>query len=640
MSKIRILPEIISNKIAAGEVVERPASVVKELVENALDAGSTRIVLEVEKGGRRLIRVSDNGSGMNRDDALLALERYATSKIFTDADLFSIQSLGFRGEALPSIASVSRFTLVTRDSEAAGGTEIRVAGGKILNVAETGAPPGTMVTVENLFFNTPARRKFMKTVTTEMGHIADLVNSIAMGRLEVYFRLVHNGKALKSWPPASDRFERIADVLGADLRADLYPLDRRTDAVSVDGWVSSPRVYRSTSRGVYIYVNGRFVRDRVIQHALFAGYRQRLVKGRFPVAALFVRLPSDQLDVNVHPTKREVRFSQQRLIHDLVQAAVEETLDREDRPKWGGVDFAPAGRFTEEKQISERGSGYEPQGSEFRAENEKGKAESDKHRAESSRLKAERNKEYKHGRRFDPLNDGIFQMRGWNKKPAARDPDTADEGWKYVPGTRGDQARFWPVQRFGDLQVIGQLRNTYIACETAEGLLLLDQHAAHERVLYEKLQKRSGALTKAAQRLLVPETVELGFREAGILEELLAEFKSLGLEIEPFGTNTFVVRAVPALLTGREIEPLIREIVEKLAADGFDNGLEQSIDTCLKLMACHGSIRANQALDERQIRQLLQQLDACENPSHCPHGRPTWLQWTGRDLEKAFNRIV
>jgi len=620
MSKIRILPEILSNKIAAGEVVERPASVVKELVENALDAGSSKIVLEVEKGGRRLIRVSDNGSGMNRDDALLALERYATSKIFTDADLFAIQSLGFRGEALPSIASVSRFTLVTRESDAAGGTEIRVAGGKILKVAETGAPPGTMVTVENLFFNTPARRKFMKTVTTEMGHIADIAYSIAMGRPDVYFRLIHNGKTLKSWPPASDRFDRIADVLGLDVRAGLYPVDRKADRVRVDGWVSSPQVFRSTSRGVYIYVNGRFVRDRVIQHALFAGYRQRLVKGRFPMAALFVSLPSAQLDVNVHPTKREVRFSQQRLIHDLVQAAVEEALDREDRPSWGGADVAPGERFKEEKQISEsRGPGYE---------------------AQSSKLKGQRRIKGLHGRQFDPLNDGGLQPFGRKRKTAARHPDTSDKGWQYEPGVRGEQARFWSAKNFGDLRIIGQLSNTYIACETPAGLLLLDQHAAHERVLYEQLQKRAGVLKKEAQRLLVPETVELGIREAGIMEELLAEFNTLGLEIEPFGTNTFVVRSVPTMLAGREIEPLIREIVETLAADGFNSGLEQSFDTCLKLMACHGSIRARQALDERQIRKLLQQLDACENPSHCPHGRPTWVQWTRRELEKAFNRIV
>ncbi len=416
MSKIRILPEIISNKIAAGEVVERPASVVKELVENALDAGSTKIVVEAEKGGRSLIRVSDNGSGMNRDDALLALERYATSKIFTDADLYSIQSLGFRGEALPSIAAVSRLTLVTRESEAAAGTEIRVAGGKILKVADTGAPPGTMVTVESLFFNTPARRKFMKTVTTEMGHIADVANSIALGRPEVFFRLVHNGKTLKSWPPAADRLDRVAEVLGTDLRAELYPVGRQADAVSVDGWVSSPRVFRSTSRGVFNYVNGRFVRDRVIQHALFAGYRQRLVKGRFPLAALFVTLPSGEVDVNVHPTKHEVRFAQQRLVHDLVQTAVAETLDREDRPMWKGADFTPPEPSQAIPRISENlGTGYETQSSKLKGQSSKGEAESSKLKAEREKGKGQRRVGDIHGRDADRWPADNFQRPGWRE---------------------------------------------------------------------------------------------------------------------------------------------------------------------------------------------------------------------------------
>jgi DNA mismatch repair protein MutL len=641
MSQIRILPEIISNKIAAGEVVERPASVVKELVENALDAGSTKIVVEAEKGGRSLIRISDNGSGMNRDDALLALERYATSKIFTDADLYSIRSLGFRGEALPSIAAVSRFTLVTRESDAAVGTEIRVAGGKILKVTDTGAPPGTMVTVESLFFNTPARRKFMKTVTTEMGHIADVANSIALGRPEVYFRLMHNGKVLKSWPPAADRLDRVAEVLGTDLRADLFPVGRQADAVSVDGWVSSPQVFRSTSRGVFLYVNGRFVRDRVIQHGLFTGYRQRLVKGRFPLAALFVTLPSGEVDINVHPTKHEVRFAQQRLVHDLVQAAVAETLDREDRPKWGGADFTPSERSREIRRVSENlGTGYEAKSTKGTAQGSKLKAESTNGTAEREKGKGQRGIGDIYGRDAGRLPADNYQLPGRKRKSARHKPDDEREPWKYVPGTGGKPQIFGADIRFSDLRIIGQLRNAYIVCETGGGMLLLDQHAAHERVLYEQLKKRSQALKKEAQRLLVPETIELGFREAGILEELLGEFKTLGLEIDPFGTNTFLVRAVPAILTGRAIEPLIREIVEKLAADGFSRGLAPSIDVCLKLMACHGSIRARQALDDRQIRRLLQQLDACDNPSHCPHGRPTWLQWTSREIEKAFSRIV
>ena len=298
MANIRILPETLSNKIAAGEVVERPASVVKELVENAIDADSSRILVEIEQGGRKRIRVADNGHGMSRDDALLSLERYATSKILREPDLFSIRTLGFRGEALPSIASVSRFTLITRQADADVGTRIEMAGGRINKVSDVGAPAGTMITVAGLFYNTPARRKFLKSITTEMGHIADTIASMALCRPTVQFRLLHNTRSVKSWAPAADPADRVADVLGRGIRSDLYPVRQSTDDVQVSGWVAAARLSRSTSRGVYLFVNGRWVKDRVIQHALFAGYRGRLMKGRYPVAVLFLRLPFNQVDFN------------------------------------------------------------------------------------------------------------------------------------------------------------------------------------------------------------------------------------------------------------------------------------------------------------------------------------------------------
>ena len=333
MANIRILPEIISNKIAAGEVVERPASVVKELVENALDAGSGRILVEVEKGGRSLIRVSDDGSGMSRDDALLSLERYATSKIFSDQDLFSIRTLGFRGEALPSIASVSRFTLVTRQGQSDAGTEIFVDGGKIRQVADAGAPPGTLIAVEQLFFNTPARRKFLKSIAAEMGHIVEVVSSMALSRPDVHVKLVHDGRTVKDWP-AAEPMERVIEIFGRQAESHLLPVEKTADGHAVSGWVGSPRNARRTARGVFVFVNGRYVRDRMIQHALFAGYAQRLVKGQYPVAVLFVTVPFDEMDVNVHPTKSEVKFSRHRLVHDLVQSAVTEALGSHEQKGW------------------------------------------------------------------------------------------------------------------------------------------------------------------------------------------------------------------------------------------------------------------------------------------------------------------
>ncbi|CAB1084407.1 DNA mismatch repair protein MutL [Olavius algarvensis Delta 1 endosymbiont] len=366
MTKIKILPEILSNKIAAGEVVERPASVVKELVENSLDAGSTRIMVDIAQGGRSLIRISDNGSGMNRDDALLALERYATSKIYKDQDLFSINTLGFRGEALPSIASVSRFSLVSREASADAGTEIIVDGGKIKNVVEVGAPPGTMVAVKQLFFNTPARRKFLKTIGTEMGHIADKMASIAIGHPAVHFRLTHNEKVVKDWLTTAEPLDRIVDVLGKDLKNDLLAINSQNNDIAISGWIASPRANRRTARAIYMYVNGRFVRDRIVQHALFEGYSQRLVKGHYPVAVLLIRVPFDEVDVNVHPTKNEVRFARQKDVHEAVRQTVAQTLYEMDRPGWGPSGDGDEARFDATHQVAEaEKTGFGSQDSAF-----------------------------------------------------------------------------------------------------------------------------------------------------------------------------------------------------------------------------------------------------------------------------------
>jgi DNA mismatch repair protein MutL len=614
MSQIQILPELISNKIAAGEVVERPASVVKELVENALDAGSSRILIGVENGGRSLIRVSDNGSGMSQDDALLSLERYATSKIRSDADLFAIRSFGFRGEALPSIAAVSRLHLVTRRADADAGTELRVQGGKITAVAEVGAPPGTQVTAARLFYNTPARRKFMKSVTTEMGHIAETVASIALGNPAVQFRLAHNGKTVKSWPATADPIDRVADVLGRGMHARLLAVNGAAEGVAVSGWIAPPADARRTSRSVFVYVNGRFVRDRTVQHALFAGFRQRLVKGQFPVAVLKIAVPFEEVDVNVHPTKHEVRFARQRQVHDTVCAAVAAALDRHDRPPWGGAAVA-----------DEPGSGSRWGVAEHLATTAYGTGA-------KRRVPAAARPGDSDARAFAPPTD------------PAPPPSEAVAATHRTAPTGSQAPEPAPIFKSGsaeDLRVIGQFRNTYILCECAAGLVLIDQHAAHERIYYEQLTARARTAPGShTQRLLVPETLELGYREAGILEGILADLERLGLVVEPFGHNTFVVKAVPALLAGREIRPLILAIVERLADTGIVAELDAHLDECLKLMACHAAIRARQRLTDEQLRSLPAQLLACENPSHCPHGRPTWIQWSLRELEKAFGRVI
>ena len=618
---IRILPELISNKIAAGEVVERPASVVKELVENALDAGSKAIMIEIDKGGRSLIRVSDDGCGMKHDDALLALERYATSKIFTDDDLFSIRTLGFRGEALPSIAAVSKFTIITRDGESDVGTEVRVEGGRIKQVVETGAPPGTMVSVKQLFYNTPARRKFLKTVNTEMGHIGDVVAGIALGRPDVHFKLIHNSKVVKSWPASPERSDRVVSVLGHDLRRELFAVNRSEGNMSVNGWIAAPRVFRKTARGIFTFVNGRHVRDKMIRHALFAGYTQRLVKGQYPLAVLYVSVPFDQVDVNVHPTKHEVRFSRSRFVHDLIKTAVAEVLDREDRPGWVGG----------EGKVSEEIPSYHPPSASLE----------DRPFAQDLRSVALGPKIHKSGKirgKRTEIEGSLFQDPVSSIQYRVSDTKVFASSIDYQ--TRSEQADLWEAKRFTDYRIIGQIHNTYIVCEARNSFILIDQHAAHERVLYELLRQRSQYLNKESQQLLVPETIELSYRETAVIEKLLPDFANLGLQVEPFGGNTFAVKAVPALLAGREVKPLVLEIVEKLAEDGFGESLDRSLDACLKLMACHGAIRAGQALSVEQMKGLLEQMDNCENSAHCPHGRPTWIEWSGRDLEKLFNRIV
>ncbi len=607
MARIRILPEILSNKIAAGEVIERPAAVVKELVENALDAGSRRVGIEVAQGGRSLIRVSDDGSGMGHDDALLALERYATSKIFKDQDLFAIQSLGFRGEALPSIASVSHFTLVSREADAAAATEITVEGGRIQKVAETGAPPGTMISVRRLFYNTPARRKFLKTVNTEMGHIADTVASIAMGWPGVQFKLTHNDKTVKSWPAAAAALDRVADILGRDLQRALQGFEFDDSHARGHGWVASARVTRTTSRGIFVYVNGRFVRDRVVQHALFEGFRGRLMKGQFPVGVLFVELPFDQVDVNVHPSKHEIRFAEPERVHAVIAAAVARAVQTADAPRWQPPATAlPAGQ--------------QPLPA-----------------ADGARVAAKTVAEPRPAFGRPPAPAPAAPAPGAPPAPQAPAASPAPT----VATEPARQTDLWHNRGFSSLRVIGQLHNTYIVCESAEGLILIDQHAAHERIFFEDLKaRRAGRSGQRSQQLLIPETVELGFREAQILEGLLPRLAAVGLEIEPFGGNTFAVKAVPAMLASADIRTLITEVVEKMAETGLAPDVEAALDDCLVVIACHGAIRAHQALSAAQIQALLAQLDACDNPSHCPHGRPTWIQWSVRFLEKSFKRLA
>ncbi len=614
MAPVQILPEILSNKIAAGEVVERPASVVKELVENAIDAAADRIRIDIEQGGRTLIQVSDNGAGMAHDDALLAIERYATSKIAAESDLFDIRTLGFRGEALPSIAAVSRFTLTTRTHCSDAATEIVVDGGRIKSVNPTGAPAGTMVSVRQLFFNTPARRKFLKTVTTEMGHVADTIACIALAHPGIAFRLTHNGKTVKDWPRAADPMDRITHVLGDDLHRLLYGIAAENEAAAVSGWISDPSVTRSNTGKIYVFVNGRYIRDRGVQYAIVDGYRGRLMKDRFPLAVLFIELPAGEVDINVHPTKHEVRFFQQKQVYSAIRAAV--------AGAWQTAPTAPA--------------------------------DPERHRENAlpafDRPPAVSNRPHQGRTNSGPPSSNINESQAAFERPAPTDDKNDDAA---SPPPRGrpapqtdpppapEQPALFEGTDFFTAEVIGQFRNTYILCARGEELLLVDQHAAHERILYERFaHSRQSENAISVQQLLMPETIEVQYREAAAIEQMTEDLNRLGLEIEHFGGNTFVVKAVPEVLADREIKPLITDIAETAVSVGYTPGLSEAIDQCRILMACHGAIRANQGLTTAEMKALMAQLDQCENPHQCPHGRPTVIRWPVKDLEKRFKRTL
>ena len=615
MSKIKILPEILSNKIAAGEVVERPASVVKELIENSIDAKSTKITIEISQGGRSLIRISDNGSGMTHDDALLAIERYATSKIYTNDDLYAINTLGFRGEALPSIASVSKLTIITKDKASVSGTRIDIEGGKIKKVADAGAPDGTMISIHQLFFNTPARRKFLKTIPTEMGHIADVVSCCALACPDIQFRLRHNQKEIKNWPPVRSPIDRVIDVLGSDLQSSLYPFNYNDGYLTLSGWTSDPAITRSTSQKIYLFVNGRLIRDRGIQYAIFEGYRGRIMKGRFPVAVLFITLPPDQVDVNVHPTKHEVRFAHQKQVYEAVKSGVLNIWKTRPKAQWAYSE-PPVTELRETPPLSfDRPTSKKPELHDFIVKKSNPSPEQGPSK----------------------ISVTPFPPEAENKAPETQ--TIQNNPFQQAPAAR--QVPLWEQKKFADATVIGQFNNTYILCESDDALIIVDQHAAHERIAYERLKKaKQLKRLVSSQKLMLPETFDLGYRETTVIEQMLDDLNTLGLEIDHFGGNTFVVKSVPLLIADREIKPLIIEIADAMNAYGYSPGLEDALDQCIILMACHSAIRAHQPLSVMEMKELLKQLDQCENPFHCPHGRPTFVQWPIKTLEKSFKRVL
>src|ERR1039457_1934799 len=515
--RIAILPEIITNKIAAGEVVERPASVIKELIENSLDAGATNISVEISAGGRRLIRIIDNGHGMSREDALLSLERHATSKIKTDSDLEGILTLGFRGEALPSIASVSRFRLATREPENPEGTEVIVEGGKVREVKACGMAPGTAISIEQIFFNTPARLKFMKSAETEAGHVGDVVTRMAVSRPEVAFSLTSDGRELLR-VQRSDLQRRLTQVIGKDTSSHLHGVDGSAPQVSVSGFVSGPSLVRSGTQAMFTYINGRFVRDKVVQHAVMQAYRGVIDRGRYPVVALFLELPPGEVDVNVHPTKHEVRFRRQTLVHDTLQATLEQILKRSPwlvhHQTQATPDPAAANQAYKERIAAA---------------------------AQTSLNLPKR-------------PDTIFHSPTRPKDTIPTPHTTPVVSQVREPSTpfQTEAAPSAPTGYFSSLTIIGQFHAEYILCQSGCELVIIDQHAASERVAYQRLVRQCTEGTVESQRLLFPETLDLSFSEVAAARRFNSDLTRIGLELEPFGGNTVIISAIPRLAITRD----------------------------------------------------------------------------------------
>jgi DNA mismatch repair protein MutL len=583
--RIRLLPDALIDQIAAGEVVERPASVVKELVENALDAGAARVRIEVRDGGAALVAVTDDGCGMSAEDARLALERHATSKILSGEDLVRIGTFGFRGEALPAIASVSRLRLRTRARGAAEGFEVRIDGGKLIDARAAGGPEGTRIEVADLFANVPARRKFLKSAATEWSHVAEWLARAALALPGVHFDVQRDDRPALSWPAVRDPLERVAAVLSEREAESLVPARAVEGALRIDGFVSRPDAQRSNAAGLHLFVNRRPVRDRLLRHALLDAYRDVLPRGRFPTALLFLEVPPEAVDVNVHPAKWEVRFADPASVHRLVARAVRAALEER---RWIAPGAAPA-------------TGPPASRPHFVAEPRAG-------------------------------SDWIF---------AGADGGRSGEGAtaSLFPAPGGTNA---PALRFGDLRLLGQVLATYLVAETSDGLVLIDQHAAHERVLYEGLRAswREGGV--ARQPLLITETVELAPARVARIAAAAEPLLRLGFEVDAFGEGAVAVRAIPALLSGHDPVSLLRDIADSLDTDpGGDAGAlrhSEAADTLFASLACHAARRAGERLESREQQALLAALDTIPFAPTCPHGRPVAVPIARGELERRFGR--
>src|SRR5450432_372719 len=658
MGRIHVLSETVANQIAAGEVVERPASVVKEMLENSLDAGATRIKISVEAGGKKLIQITDNGCGMVRDDAMLAFERHATSKIKNTEDLLSIATLGFRGEALPSIASVSRLRLETRAEEEAAGTVVEINGGKIARVEEAGLPLGTSITVRDLFFNVPARKKFLKAESTELSHIASLVTHYALAHPEKHFELHSATNALLVAPPVAGHRERVYQVFGQETLDQLIPLaavqplqriglpqpppwrrDPEVEAeraepgeIRLHGFVSKPELQKLNRNSIFLFVNGRLIRDRLIQHALTEAYRNILPPTVFPVVLLFLELPSAEVDVNVHPSKTEVRFRQQSIMHDFVRDSVRAAL----------MKARPVPQFaTEIHAHPTAGASLTPGARISSIEASPGWRSPDASAgAQSFALQAQATPQVTD--RFQFGMDGIA-IEGNAALSLVRAPqpilnDTCappiPDEIEAVSHSDGDI-----TPALATLKPLGQIRESFILAVNHEGLWIIDQHVAHERVLFEKVLKQRAAQKSESQRLLMPLVLELTPAQQAVFSEISDELNENGFEAEPFGARSIAIKVAPAGIEAFQVEHMLHELLDQLLREDQAINLEKVRTRIAASIACHAAIKVNMPLEQNKMEWLLAELAKTECPMSCPHGRPVVLRYSMKDIQKAFKRI-
>jgi DNA mismatch repair protein MutL len=642
MSRIHALDALVVNKIAAGEVIERPASVVKELLENSIDALATRVDVEIADGGSELIRVADDGEGIHSEDVGLAVTSHATSKISGADDLFRVRTLGFRGEALASIAAVSRLRLRSRRVDADSGCEITIEGGQPNPVQPCGCPVGTVVEVRNLLYNTPVRRKFLRAVATEFGHISEQFTRIALAHPKLTANLRHNQRSVYELPPTGQVLDRLKLFFGSDLSDKLIWVESQTTDAQIWGYVAHPSESRSTRKGQYLFLNGRWIQDRSLQHALGEAYRGLLMTGRYPVAFLFLELAPELVDVNVHPTKAEVRFRDTQPLYRQLLAAIRTKFLSANLESTISVPSAAGWRF--ESFAPDRGGLQGPSQREAQLE----LAEWARGQLSQWRPAAPVAEPFERPTFPVPsatgasdtavsrFVDGAEAQRSadWPQVPVAESPSPATQTTEPI-GPLGGQGL---AQGLGPLQVM-QVHDCYLVFETADGITVIDQHALHERVMYEHLRQRVDQGAVESQRMLVPQTLEFSDREAAVLLEHAEVLSQIGYRLEEFGGGTVLLTAYPAILAHADHDRILRDAAESLTSSGQSPSRRDILDSLLHLMACKAAVKAGQRLKPEEMESLLAQRHLIDDAHHCPHGRPTALVLTRAELDRQFGRL-